>query len=76
MTKSNLVRRFVMDVLRRKGDGGALADNDSLVLSGRLASIDLLEVVTFLEEEFGLDLADRGFDQRDFDSIESIVHML
>jgi acyl carrier protein len=69
--KSEL-RDFVQDLLTRNDDRRPLADNDSLLLSGRLQSIDAVEIVLFLEERFGIDFAEIGFDREQLDSIDSI----
>ena len=60
-------------LLDQKGDRGVFSDHDSLVLSGRLDSIDVLEVITFLEANFGMSFADDGFDQRELDSVNAVL---
>jgi acyl carrier protein len=47
-------------------------DQDSLLLSGRLQSIDAVEIVVFLEENFGIDFAQIGFDREQIDTIDLI----
>ena len=69
------IREFVRNLLITNGDAEPLADQDSLLLSGRLQSIDAVEIVVFLEENFGIDFAELGFDQQQIDSIEAI-HVL
>ena len=54
----------------------ALADSDSLVLSGRLTSLDVVDTLTFLEERFNFEMDPIDFDQKKFDSVNSIVAML
>lgn len=66
------IREFVLSLLTRIGDDGPLADNDSLLLSGRLQSVDAVEIILFLEEHFGMDFAQIGFDREEIDSIEAI----
>jgi acyl carrier protein len=66
------IREFVRNLLITNGDAEPLADQDSLLLSGRLQSIDAVEIVVFLEENFGIDFAELGFDQQQIDSIEAI----
>jgi acyl carrier protein len=66
------IREFVQSLLTRIGDDGPLADNDSVLLSGRLQSIDAVEIVLFLEENFGIDFAHIGFDNERIDSIDTI----
>jgi acyl carrier protein len=70
------IREKVRALLAARGDSAPFADADSLVVSGRLASIDLLELVVALEQDFGIDFAERGFDANDFDSVRAIVALL
>jgi acyl carrier protein len=74
-TRSELhaqVKRLLAD----KGDSESLGDTDSLVLSGRLDSTDVLQIVMFLESSYGIDFADQPFDQEDFDSIARILTLI
>ena len=66
------IHEYVQSLLTSNGDDGPLADHDSLLLSGRLQSIDAVEIVVFLEENFGIDFAQIGFDQDQIDTIEAI----
>jgi len=66
------IREHVQRLLTSIGYGGQLADHDSLLLSGRLQSIDAVEIVLFLEETFGIDFAQIGFDREQLDSIDAI----
>jgi acyl carrier protein len=47
-----------------------------LLLSGRLQSIDAVEIVVFLEENFGIDFAQIGFDRDQIDSIDAIYALV
>lgn len=66
------IRQFARGLLTDSGDHGPLADDDSLLLSGRLQSIDAVEIVLFLEENFGIDFSEIGFDRDRLDSIDAI----
>jgi len=66
------IREFVQDLLARDGDEGSLADGDSLLTSGRLQSIDGVEIVVFLEENFGIDFSEIGFNREQIDSVDAI----
>jgi acyl carrier protein len=70
------IREFVRSLLANSGDEGALADSDSLLFSGRLQSIDAVEIVVFLEENFGIDFAQIGFDRDQLDSIDAIYALV
>ena len=66
------IREFVQQILTNSGDNQPLVDQDSLLLSGRLQSIDAVEIVVFLEENFGIDFAQIGFDREKIDSVDLI----
>lgn len=70
------IHEFVQELLTRSGDDQPLSDQDSLLLSGRLQSIDAVEIVVFLEETFGIDFAQIGFDRDRIDSIDAICDLV
>ena len=76
METKERVRAFVQDILINKGDEESMGDDDSLLLSGRLQSIDAVEIVLFLEENFGIDFAEVGFDQEQLDTINAICSLI
>ena len=69
------VRQRVGELLRGKGDRGPFEDDESLIVGGRLSSVDVLHVVNFLEERFGADFS-QGFDQGDLDTIDDILALI
>jgi acyl carrier protein len=70
------IRDFVQNLLIGKGDSQPFEDQDSLLLSGRLQSIDAVDIVVFLEERFAIDFAKIGFDQEQIDSIDAICALI
>lgn len=76
MNDSLVIREFLQSLLSRKGDQGAFSDNEELIAGGRLQSIDTLEVVLFLEEKYGIDFAENGFDQNQVGSIDNILALI
>jgi acyl carrier protein len=77
MSAREQVREYVQKVLKEnKDDTDPVGDNDSLVLSGRLSSLDVVDVLTFLEGEFSFEMDPNDFDQAKFDTVDSIVEML
>jgi acyl carrier protein len=69
------VRQLLRQILQKNGDNRGFTDTDSLILSGRFQSLDVLEIVVFLEGRFGIDFSE-GFDQTRLDSVEEIVNFL
>jgi acyl carrier protein len=76
MNDSLVIREFLQSLLSRKGDRGAFLDSEELIAGGRLQSIDTLEVVLFLEEKYGIDFAENGFDQNQVGSIDNILALI
>jgi acyl carrier protein len=70
------VRQFVQELLTRKGDRQPFSDSDSLLLGGRLESVDAVDIVVFLEEKFRIDFAEVGFDQALIDSVDAIDSLI
>jgi acyl carrier protein len=76
MDQRPAVREFLKELLATKGDALQFSDADSLLLGGRLQSLDAVEIVVFLEEKFGLDFAAIGFDQEKIDSVDAITSLI
>jgi acyl carrier protein len=76
MDERTNVRAVIRGLLDKKGDTRAFGDGDSLIISGRLESIDALEIAFFLEERYGVDFAQIGFDQNQLDSVDEIVSLI
>jgi acyl carrier protein len=71
------VRGRITEVLRdHMGDTDPFTDSDSLVLSGRLDSLGVVNLLLFLEEDFALSIDPSDFDQATFDSVHSVVALL
>ena len=70
------LKTFLQELLADYGEGPDFGDDDLLVTSGILDSQAVLRMVVFLEEEFGLDLAEQGFDQNDFDSLTNMMRLV
>jgi acyl carrier protein len=70
------IRVRIQEILSRRGDAEPFGDQDSLIFSGRIDSLNVLEIVGFLEEEFQLDISEVDFDQTQFDSLESIAALV
>ena len=76
MTTKGVIHDFVAKLLLRNGDSNKLSSQDSLLLSGRLQSIDAVDIVVFLEEKFGIDFAEIGFDREQIDSVDAIYSLV
>lgn len=72
MNQIDVVRNFLREILTAKCDRRPFSDSDSLFLSGRLGSMEGVELVVLLEDKFGIDFTQIGFDQSKIDSVEAI----
>ena len=70
------IRNFLAEILNDKGDSTGFTDQQLLVTEGRLSSLDVMTIVVFLEQNYGIDFSDRPFDQNEFDSVESITALV
>ena len=70
------IRAFIAELLREQDDRAAFGDSDSLVKSGRIDSLAVVKLVTFLESDFGVDFARIEFDPERFDTVAEIAAMV
>ena len=70
------IRAYLKELLAQKGDTKPFTDDASLLISGRLASVDAVDIVVFLEEKFHVDFAEVGFDQTLIDSVDAIESLI
>ena len=66
-----MIREFLQTLLTQKKDTRPFADDTSLILGGRLDSIDTVELVLFLETAFGMKFGS-GFQREQLDSVNTI----
>lgn len=76
MDRKETIRDFLRKLLDRKGDTQPFSDESSLLLSGRLQSIDAVSLAVFLEEKFIVDFAEIGFDQERLDTVNDISSLI
>ena len=67
------IRPFIEEMLREHDDRAAFADDESLFKTGRLDSLSMIKLVTFLESEFEVDFGRIEFDPERLDSVAEIA---
>ena len=67
--------KYIQSLLNNKLDSEPFDSLTSLVKSGRLDSLDIISVVSFLEEKFAVNFSNHRFDQYEFDTLESILEL-
>ena len=75
-TDLDKIRGFVADLLREHDEHGAFADSESLVKAGRLDSLSVVKLVTFLECDFAVEFSEVEFDPKRLDSVEAIASVI
>lgn len=53
-----------------------IQDQDGLVKSGLIDSLAMLEMIGFLESEFGIDFSETGIDPAEIESIHKIMELI
>ena len=76
MNPKEAIRGFLKELLIKKGDTEEFNDDTSLVFSGRLSSVDVIEIAVFLEEKYHVNFAELGFDQAQIDNVEAIASLV
>ena len=72
MTTQDRVRQFIVDKFY-VSDPPDIRDDTLLVTTGVVDSTGILEVIGFLEEEFGIRIEDRDMTPENLESIERIT---
>lgn len=67
------IRAFVESLLREHDDVAPFENNESLIKAGRLDSLSVVKLVTFLESDFAVDFARVEFDPERFDTVTEIA---
>lgn len=70
------VRSYIFDNFIMAGDPGALKDDDSFMDRHILDSTGFIELITFLEETFGIKVDDDEMVPENLDSLDNIEKFL
>jgi acyl carrier protein len=69
------IRKFIIEnFLFRSGDG--LGDDDSFLDKGIIDSTGVLELVAFVEEQFGIKVADEELVPENLDSVNNLANFV
>lgn len=69
------IRQFVVDNFLF-GQEGNLRDDDSFLATGIIDSTGVLELIAFLEERFGIELAETDLAPENLDSINNVARLI
>lgn len=70
-------RAAIRGWLQENVTGGRDVGNDELLIeNGVMTSLQTVELVTFLEDEFGITVEDEEFDEENFGSVDAIAALV
>ena len=70
------LRRYVSQRLAMKGGGALVGDGSLLFSSGLFDSLDAVELVIYLEDQFGIRFSEMNFDLTLFDSVDALCNLV
>ena len=73
MSTETLIRDYILENYLFTDDQSALVNSDSFLEKGILDSTGILEVIYFIEEEFGVKVEDDEMVPENLDSVDNIV---
>ena len=73
MDESRLVRNFILKNFLFSEDESVLKNDGSLIASGAIDSTGVLELIMFVEQTFGIKVADEEMIPENLDSVEKII---
>jgi acyl carrier protein len=73
METKQIIKEFIIETFLFGADDAKIEDGESLLESGIVDSTGVLELVAFLESEFGLDVKDNELIPENLDSIDNLA---
>ena len=75
-TFASEIRAFIVSNFLFGQEGKGFADDQSFMETGILDSTGLLELVSFVEEKYGISIGDRELVPENLDSLHNISHLV
>jgi len=73
MDVKGMIRQYIADNFLLSADGFQLSDDSSFLDEGVIDSTGTLELVLFVEEQFGFEVEDDEIEPRNFDSVSNLA---
>ena len=73
MSTSDQIRSYILENFLFTNSADAFADSDSFLERGIIDSTGVLELIYFVEEQFGIKVADKEMVPGNFDSVNNIA---
>lgn len=71
---ANDIRRYIVEELLI--DDGAVLEADSPLWGGVIDSVGLMQLITFIEEQFGIEIADDELTSAQFGTVTDIAELV
>lgn len=76
MSTETKIRSYILENFLFTDAADAFADNDSFLERGIIDSTGVLELIFFVEEQFGIKVADKEMIPENFDSVANIARFV
>jgi acyl carrier protein len=76
MNAKNIVKKYILENFFFTDDDSILTDADSFIATGVIDSTGIVEIVTFLEDEFGVHIRPEEMLPENLDSVNKIEEFL
>jgi methoxymalonate biosynthesis acyl carrier protein len=76
MKLHTVIRNFITSHLEFFEESPEFSDHDDIFELGFVSSLFAMQLVTFVQEQFGVDIKDDDINLSNFSSVNSIVHLI
>ncbi len=76
MSTEDQIRNYILENFLFTSSADAFADSDSFLERGIIDSTGVLELIFFVEEQFGIKVADQDMIPDNFDSVNNIARFV
>ncbi len=73
MSTKDKIRGYILENFLFTDDQSALSNSDSFLEKGLVDSTGILEIITFIEDDFNLSIEDDEMVPENLDSVENII---
>jgi acyl carrier protein len=70
------IHAYIAEILEQKDDKEALTDSSSLLITGRIDSMDVVDIFLFLEKKFGVRIDSARFKKTQVDSVDALAALV
>jgi acyl carrier protein len=70
------IRAHLAEVLEEKGDRAPFSDTCSLLNTGRIDSMDVVDLLLFFEKKFGVHIGSSQFKKGQLDTVEAMAALV